>query len=382
MKPKKIMTSENNSFAQFTVIKRFPHIIDSMLLNNNFDTLTTRKLMDVLVCIPHVRLKLLKPVSLVSLKINTEICRHSYTWDNAPFLFVENYFYHLLKEITHFDQNKIDYFSYKKNQDVISKKKMLTAAIKAIDQLVEKPFEESLKSVLYLNLLGNMADLSHVNGFNGPRSDRTNLLIDHSEKTGDIFRNAKRIDIVLDNSGEELFFDLLLVYWIFHKTNTKVVFLHFKSIPYFVSDALTSDFEFLIDTLLSDKNSCRFANAIIEYTKSGGLIAAHDNFWCTGDNFCNMPARLKMDINKSDLIIFKGDLNYRKLVEDRHWDYTANTRELIKYVKTNCLIIRILKSEIMTGLDKINVPSYEDKEWMYNSKYGVIEYCEFHRQNL
>jgi len=106
----------------------------------------------------------------------------------------------------------------------------------------------------------------------------------------------------------------------------------------------------------------------------GEIILCPNDFWSDGYNFNQMPELLLKDMNQSDLLIFKGDLNYRKLVEDRDWDYTTPTADLIDYFDTNVLINRVLKSEVIVGLQKENVPSYENSEWTYNAKYGIIEF--------
>ncbi len=368
--PPQLMTNDRKSFAYYTVTQRFPGIIRSVLENNIFDSKTKSRFEFILKSIPDSSLEPLPATSQVNRRINGEIKKNQYKWNNVPFIFVENYLYHLLIEVTGYRHNKTDFFAYKKDNDVLQKTGDLSKIISNIDNIINEEFSESLKKILPMNLFGNTADLSHMNL---QASGNIPLLIDHSGKSSEVFSKAKRIDMVLDNSGEELFYDLLLVYWILKKTQTKKVYLHFKAMPYFVSDALIKDCFFLLDELSkADKNKW-FTGAMSDFIKSGQLVLCENTFWNDTDTYHNMPKKIKKLLAPSDLIIFKGDLNYRKLVEDRAWNYTVKTSDITNYMPNNLLIIRVLKSEIVTGLSEEDIPRAGNNEWMYNSKYGVIE---------
>ena len=369
--PPYISTGDANSFAALTVINRLPGIVRSVAQNNSLDTETTARLEELIKAMPGSPLELLRePVaSDVTIRINHEIRRNAYRWNNAPFIFIENYLYHLLSEIMDFKNNEKDYFSFKKNGDVISNKERVLGFIEQIDELNADKYEKTLRDILYLNILGNKADLSQLADL---RNGKLKLLIDDTEKAVDIFRTARRVDIVLDNSGEELFFDILLAYFLFCKTNIEKVALHFKTMPYFVSDAMKTDFHFLLSEVSASVTGRKFADAIYQYIHSGRLLLCDDSYWSDTDDFRDMPGHIRTIFDDSDLIVFKGDLNYRKLVGDRHWNYSAKTGDIVNYMKNNCLIIRILKSELMTGLKADEIPG-PDKSWMYNGEYGVIQ---------
>ena len=367
-KPPFITTDEFNSFAAFTVTNRLPAIVRSVIDNNNFDNKIADKLEDLFRNIPEGDLKELPDSSGINRKINSEIHSNKYRWNKAPFIFAENYLYHLLKEICHYPETTYDYFAFKKNSDIVSKKDALLKAIANYKNLAEPLNSESLKPVLYSYLSGNAADLSQMGASYG---SSINLLIDDSDKIKTVLTTAKQIDIVLDNSGEELLYDLLFLHWLLSSTNTTKVNLHFKTFPYFVSDALIKDFYFLLEELSRDKNGKDFAGIIESYITAGNLVLYDDNFWTDANDYSVLPESIKSILSESDLIVFKGDLNYRKLIEDRHWSFTQNTAGLTGHIATTCLIIRVLKSEIITGLK--SVPVTGNNEWMYNSKYGIIQ---------
>jgi uncharacterized protein with ATP-grasp and redox domains len=270
-----------------------------------------------------------------------------------------------------YKNNKFDYFAYKKNPDVSARKEKMAETLKNIDSIIALPFAQAFKSILLLNLMGNQADLSHMSDL---RNDNMILLIDHAEKAAALLEKSSRVDIILDNSGEELFFDLLLVHCIFLKTKIKTVKLHFKAFPYFVSDSMISDFNFLLKELSGKAPD--FVKTMQGYVNSGSLILSENEYWSNGEIYRTMPKDIKDDLDHSDLLIFKGDLNYRRLIEDRYYDWTTNTGELVDYMHNNCLIIRILKSEIQAGLDKAVIPDLNSTEWMFSGKYGMIELCQ------
>ena len=370
-KPDFIMTCELNSFAANTVKNRLPAIVRSVMDNNNFDNGIADRLECLLRDIPDGELKLLSASADVCRKINTEIRKHKYRWNNAPFIFVENYLYHLLKGICNYSNTKNDYFAFKKNDDVLSKKEFLIGVIDNFKNLARSDFDKSLKSVLHFNLFGNVADLSQI----GISNDKSmNLLIDDTDKIKAVFNSSNQIDIVLDNSGEELLYDILFSHWILSKTKTTKVNLHFKTFPYFVSDAMKKDFYFLSEELSNHKTGKKFFDEINNHIAKGNLVLYEDDFWSDTNDFLSIPDRINNIFAESDLVVFKGDLNYRKLVEDRHWNYTTDTAELIRHINNNCLIIRVLKSEVITGL--ANIPDTPDNEWMYNGKCGIIQLVE------
>jgi len=77
----------------------------------------------------------------------------------------------------------------------------------------------------------------------------------------------------------------------------------------------------------------------------------------------------------SDLLIFKGDANYRRLFGDRQIQAETKPNLLSNYLPSSSIAIRILKSEIMLGMssDVVSFLFEKDKDWMINGKYGMIQ---------
>lgn len=80
-------------------------------------------------------------------------------------------------------------------------------------------------------------------------------------------------------------------------------------------------------------------------------------------------------LSKSLLVVFKGDLNYRKLVGDVFWDPTVPFSQAVGDFKPSKLIaLRTLKSDITCGLPEglAERISTTDPDWLKIGKYAVI----------
>lgn len=86
---------------------------------------------------------------------------------------------------------------------------------------------------------------------------------------------------------------------------------------------------------------------------------------------------LYAELSEASLIIFKGDLNYRKLVGDREWPYeTPLKTALCGFLPAPLLALRTLKSETVAGLpDKVaeRMREQPDQKWMTTGEYGIAE---------
>ncbi|EPB67261.1 hypothetical protein ANCCEY_13651 [Ancylostoma ceylanicum] len=90
---------------------------------------------------------------------------------------------------------------------------------------------------------------------------------------------------------------------------------------------------------------------------------------------------LYRELSEASIIIFKGDLNYRKLVGDREWPYETPFKcvfqtALCGFLPAPVLAIRTLKSETVAGLpDDVaeRMRNEPDRKWMVTGDYGVAE---------
>lgn len=82
---------------------------------------------------------------------------------------------------------------------------------------------------------------------------------------------------------------------------------------------------------------------------------------------------------EAKLVIFKGDLNYRKLFGERNWEPTTPVSVALQnFQPTKMCILRTLKADIICGLRKGLAEELDetDPNWMVSGNYGVIQYSE------
>lgn len=86
--------------------------------------------------------------------------------------------------------------------------------------------------------------------------------------------------------------------------------------------------------------------------------------------------KLYAQFSDAKLIIFKGDLNYRKLLSDINFEYNTNfATALGDFRPTNILSLRTIKSDICVGLSQGTAESLfgKDKDWLITGEYGLIQ---------
>lgn len=208
-----------------------------------------------------------------------------------------------------------------------------------------------------LSLLTNLSyeDIQKLQGSEARKASEKNIIVNDLEKAFDLLTAAKksgkkerRVDIVLDNAGFELFVDLILAGYLLAAGLATTIVMHPKSIPWFVSDVLPQDFLSLVFALADpeslyntpsdeDTRAGKTPTPLTEAEASnlkflfehwsgchaeGQIVLRPNSFWTAGGSFWRLPKTepsLHEDLKESELVIFKGDLNYRKLTADvRH----------------------------------------------------------------
>lgn len=296
-----------------------------------------------------------------------------------------------------------------------------------------------------LSLLTNLSyeDIQKLQGSEARKNSEKNILVNDLDKAFKILTAAqkagkkdRRVDIVLDNAGFELFVDLILAgYLVASGLATSVVF-HPKSIPWFVSDVLPADFAALLSALadpqsfstlseedkaagkqpqpLSDAEFGSLQFLFHHWTSiyaEGQLVLRPNDFWTAGGSYWRLPKaepQLYEDIKSSELVIFKGDLNYRKLTADVSLHTFPNTQEFSTNVRqaawpattpftdaigpmgpgsgVRVLALRTCKADVVVGL-----PEGKDEElkqmaggstengarkWAWSGKWAVVQFSD------
>lgn len=244
-------------------------------------------------------------------------------------------------------------------------------------------------------LWGNKCDLSISAGANNSQvADplaqlqllRPHILCDESDavwhRLSDRKKPTKRVDIVLDNAGFELFTDLCLADFLVTRLGVEVVHFHAKSMPWFVSDVTPNDWKWTLEKLSSSEDadvSC-FARRWKELVVKGSWKFQVNPFWTLPNDFEAMERLvpdLFLDLKTSDLIVFKGDLNYRKLAGDLKWAPTTSFRSALRgFCPAPLCTLRTLKCDLVVGLGEgvAEKAAKESEDWMLTGSFAVIQF--------
>jgi len=256
-----------------------------------------------------------------------------------------------------------------------------------------------------LSLLTNMTpeDIEHLQttGRDAQDARKEYILKDDQNAAWEHITTLKdaRIDFVLDNAGFELFTDLIFADFLVSHTPfvSKVVF-HPKSIPWFVSDVTPPDFTALLDaTSLPPGPSPGHLERTVArwnaYLANGtftlsvprdATIGAPDemlNFWTSPWPYWDMRLRAPKVwdmLCQSGLVIFKGDLNYRKLTGDVRWPVDTPFETALGPLARAfpLLSLRTSKADVVVGIPRSVAEALDARgeKWRINGRYALVSF--------
>ncbi|GAM90456.1 hypothetical protein ANO11243_085000 [Dothideomycetidae sp. 11243] len=287
---------------------------------------------------------------------------------------------------------------------------------------------QGFSAVCKRSLWGNATDLSLLPNIShgeiqqlqkaGGNKDRDGfILVNHLSAAFDRLALAKRLNkphrrvvIVLDNAGFELLVDILLGAFLIECGLATTVEFHPKDCPWFVSDVIVADVHDLLEELANPDHlfsnvdprraqDCatspqkmalsRLSPRLANMFNDGSLVIRTDPFWTTGGSYWTMnrvAPHLFANLAEADLVIFKGDMNYRKLTGDAMWPTATPFPEAIGPLAKHglcALALRTCKSDVVVGL----APGQEDvlqqnvlaqgsssgRSWAWDGKYALAQ---------
>jgi uncharacterized protein with ATP-grasp and redox domains len=404
--PEALIASKDGSFTELTVTQRMPAIARRIIVENNFP--------------PHINQSIenlaqelisgyIQPfpddtgIDFIAWQKYLEPYKNQ-RWIDVPWFFAETYFYRYILSLTHYfspsEFQKLDPFALQKQQGLDASFDSIVTLCHQVNQWLDSSRQQTasqeakLTTLLYFALWGNRVDLSLWSAF---EADRSQFDIENQEEsilTNDVNQvinlltknqqnnhpKNNRIDFVIDNAGFELVCDLCLVDFLLGSGLANQVKLHLKPHPTFVSDAMIKDVHQTIDYFASSNNwdVSFFAHRLQEYIELGRLILADNYFWTSPLAFWEIPESIKNELAESSLIVIKGDANYRRLLGDRHWNYTTDIADIICYLPASMVTLRTLKSEVAVGIkpEIVKNVTKTDKNWLTNGQWGLIQLVE------
>jgi uncharacterized protein with ATP-grasp and redox domains len=381
------MTSEPDSFARFTILERKPQIIRQVIDDNDYPP-------DIVQVLEALSEELagqqpMRPLREQAPDIahwNQELAVYrGRTWLEVPWYFAEAYLYRrLLEAVGYFQpgpwQGHDPFGKQKRQHERVAAERLAADWSQVADIEPKLAFEILLHSCLW----GNRVDLSkYAVAIQAPvglaaLEERRHILIDHTDEVLELVAGGlQRVDFVNDNAGMDLLFDLAMADFLLVQGWVQEAVLRLKDRPFFVSDAMPTDVQATISLLQATPNPAVKALGVRmrSHLETGRLILKDDPFWTSSLVFRHLPPSLRAELTRSDLVILKGDVNYRRLVDDRHWPHTARLEQVADYFPAPFLVLRTLKAEIIVGLKpgQAKALAAEDPEWLVNGRRGIIQ---------
>lgn len=304
-------------------------------------------------------------------------------WDEVPFLWAESYFYRrLLDAVGFFDPGPwfwLDPFAGHKAAELADPG--LVAELAALNALPDLADAARAEAVLTAALWGNRADLGFAvlsgqasTGCAGSDS-APELVVDDSAAFWDVLGRHARVAVVADNAGRELLAGLVLVDELLTSGRAAEVTVHVKPTPYYVSDATTADVSDGLRRLTgAGGQAAKVAARLAEAFRTGRASLRTDWFWVAPLELSAMPADLAAQFAASTVTILKGDLNYRRLVGDRHWPPTTDPTVAAAGFPPRCAALRTLKSEVVVGVPQDRLHHLNERpDWRISGNHAMIQ---------
>jgi hypothetical protein len=354
------------------------------------------------------------------------------SWHNSPWLYTECHLYRTIQ--TCFSMRGTMFW---KTYDVFAKKKLnaLSSSRNVIVELVqwllniERKTRENqvtseddrkalMEEFIQISLWGNASDLlllMHVSveelqsrqGKKSRELFKANVVDDDTEQVWSLLSSMPKrteprdIHIVLDNSGFEFITDLVLAAYLLAANYATAIVLHGKAMPWFVSDVTATDLEATLRMLenagftkpLPEAEALdikTFASMLRGHLATGRLCYEAHPFWTTQHSYARLSELapdLHIRLASAELVVFKGDLNYRKLVFDGLWPHTTTFRHALgplgkpagsAELGLRILALRTCKADVCVGLQPGRAEEIDPErtgEWTRRGKYAVISFC-------
>lgn len=404
--PEPLRGSDPGSFAYRTLSSRLPGIARRVLSARPWYDLARQNLQALAEDMPHGTLRPLEDTHAPDAAAwEADLAPYlGLTWLEAPWYISETYFFRRILEATGYYQSgpgfQLDPYLAEKQQEFEAAAAQVSSLCEDLEGThppVPQPEvksgsagrrREGLSTLLRRNIWGNQADRSMWpagSKHSGPAqrmdgSATDHLLADHSGRVADFLvahSPLQRIDLVLDNGGIELAYDLVLCDFLLDQQLTGEIHLHAKSHPTYVSDVTVPDLYATLDFFQQCREACvhSLAGRLQTALTQGRILLRTDFYWTSLRSGWEMPAALLAELGESGLVISKGDANYRRWLGDRHWPHTTSIDQILSYFPVPLLILRVLKANLVAGLpDGLSEKMYaQDPDWLHDGNWGIIQ---------
>ena len=304
-------------------------------------------------------------------------------WPDAPALWAESYFHRrVLEAVGFFHPGSWFYIDpFVPIKDAGLSGDSLADSLRALAEFTHLPKCGGTLALLLATLWGNQLDLGFRLGLaaaTGQDVTSERLVVDDTPAIRDLIHGAApgRIILVADNAGLELVADLVFVDHLLCNDLASHVILQVKPYPHFVSDAIPADVMTCL-RLLAEASTpiTEVGRRIREAIRLGRLTLTAHWFFCSPESFHNLPDDLVRVYAGADLTIFKGDLNYRRLVGDCYWPPEADFAAVTDYFPSPAAALRVHKSEVTVGVgpERLSQLAVQRADWRVSGEYATAQ---------
>jgi hypothetical protein len=308
------------------------------------------------------------------------------SWLDVPWYFAEAYFYRRILEATgYFEDGPLggqDPYAAAKRAELAPGEgpARCAAALAATPDAGPGARPGRLRARLHASLWGNRADLSYnvAAALGAHAGDARDLLVDDADRVAERLAGdpPRRIALVADNAGTELLMDLALVAALLEDDRVEAIELHLKAQPFFVSDAMPADVEIHLAALEAAGGlAAGLAGDLRGAQEAGRLLLRTHPFYTSSLHYPELPADLRAALGAQDLVLAKGDANYRRLCSDARWPRETPFADVVAYFPAPLVALRTCKAELVVGLPA-GLAARLDAEapgWMVDGRRGLIQ---------
>ena len=389
----KLLYGYDTPFTHDTIVQRLPDIVQRVLAENELPQTAVNQLNALLNEIMNGVIRPLPPHLAPDLIAwQAEISNYEgQPWLDVPWFFAETYFYRRIVAAVDYFRSGTDPFWQQKQQSLQTSIKQIQSLAIQLNQMIPGGWQAaSFRQLLLADLWGNQADMSlwaagddkmpnHADA-----ADRlAHLLVDDGTAVQTLLQKPiNQIDFIIDNAGFELIGDLFLADYLLATSQTANVCFQLKLFPTFVSDATLLDVEGTVAFLREndDPELRQAGERLTNYLLNGRLQLTTHPFWTSPHPLWQLPAELHKTLATTDLIISKGDANYRRALGDAQWAFHTPFADVVSYLPAPALFLRTCKSPVLAGLAKGRASELDqiEEDWLINGRWGVIQMTPVH----
>eukprot|EP00466_Bigelowiella_natans_P011093 jgi/Bigna1/83188/fgenesh1_pg.103_\ len=303
-------------------------------------------------------------------------------WPELPALFSEAYAYRRVTEIAGVPTTGRDYMLSEKYRIVRKSAQNIHKLIKMKSEKVGAWNLENFREFLHASTWASGADTikygPSIDTAFGVAAPGKEMIIDETkhvyEYMSAITQNAScpgrgKIAIVTGNSGFELLSDLVLATWLLDSFIVNNVVLVMRDRPVALQ-AWAGDLEILLDALVKYNEPHRerindlydFGINVDRLLNSKKLEVMESSFLSTPTPYFDydLPQDLLETLQFSDLVIMKGDFQWRKVTGDREYPSSARFSEIAGYFPAPLVSLRVVETPSLFGMAASSPDGYGD----------------------